>query len=78
MRGHNFGWKAFWDSNQDWPCRNLRLAVVFRHSDETAMPRLCVLHPGIRLTTEETSTERKKSTGMDEPSHGPAALDLRE
>jgi hypothetical protein len=66
MRGHNFGWKAFWDSNPDWSCRKLRLAVVFGHSGEAAMPgksvgrpRRSVLHSGIRLTTEERSTERK-------------------
>jgi len=23
MRGHNFGWEAFWDSNQEWSWTNL-------------------------------------------------------
>jgi hypothetical protein len=35
LRGHNFGWKAFWDSNPDWSCLKLKLdyiAVKFSHS----------------------------------------------
>jgi hypothetical protein len=25
MRGHDFGWKAVWDSNPDWSCIMVRL-----------------------------------------------------
>jgi len=25
MRGHNFGWKAFWDSNPEWSCLKLMI-----------------------------------------------------
>ena len=52
LKGHNFGWKVFWNSNPDLPCLKLklRLAVTFSHSGEAAMcgkragrvPSLCV------------------------------------
>jgi hypothetical protein len=25
MRGHTFGWKAFWDLNQEWSCLKLMI-----------------------------------------------------
>jgi hypothetical protein len=54
LRGHNFGWKAFWDSNPDWSCLKLKLdyiALKFSHSSFAAMsgkragrvPSLCVI-----------------------------------
>ena len=49
MRGHNFGWKAFWVSNPEWTCLKLTLdnvAVTFgRLTWEEYWP--C---PGIYLT----------------------------
>ena len=60
MRGYNFAWKALWGSNPDWLC----LVLDSRRKSGTqvklqclrtvqTVPRLCVLYPGIRLTTEE-------------------------
>ena len=32
MEWQNVGWKAFWDSNPDWPRLSLRLEAKFKHS----------------------------------------------
>ena len=40
MTGDDFGCKAFWDSNPEWPCLELNLsksAVKFRHSSIAAL-----------------------------------------
>ena len=70
MRGHNFGWKAFWDLNPDLSCLKLKLdyiAVKFSHSSVATMSTKsagCVpslqAKPGyavICLTTEGKSTD---------------------
>ena len=50
IRGHNFTWKTFWDSNLDWSCLWLRLAPKFRHSREAAMPaKIAGCAPSLRV-----------------------------
>jgi hypothetical protein len=62
--GDNFGWLAVRFLSPDWLSRELKVSDFFRRLDEAqrlggggavrAVPRLCILYPGICLTTEET------------------------
>jgi len=63
MRGANFAWLAVWILNPDWLSRKLRLffsrrlveATAFGVKGVWAVPRLCILYPGICLKTEENN-----------------------
>ena len=74
MRGYNFGWKAPWDSNPDWSCLS---HYCWRRSGTPvkpsclgklrAVPRLCVLRPGISFATEEKITGKKRQDSRKVP-----------
>jgi hypothetical protein len=83
-RGHNFGWKAFWDLHPDWSCISLesqwnsgthvKPTYLGRVQD---VPILSMLHHGIRFITEDKSMENlnqgrwKVTVGQDsECRHG--------
>ena len=64
MGGINFGWLAVWVLSPDWLTHKLEVCdflQVRRWSRRTwgigvrAVPRLCIIYPGIYLTTEEKS-----------------------
>jgi hypothetical protein len=68
MGGINFGWLAVWDLSPDWLSRKLEVCdfgQALRCNRRAggggvrAVPQLCMVYPGICLTSEEKS--RKKS-----------------
>jgi len=73
MERINFGWLAVWVLSPDWLCRKLEVCDVcqaLRWSHRAwgrgvrAVPRLCILYPGVFITTEEKS--RKTSVRLPE------------
>ena len=64
MGGYCFGWKAFWDSNPEWSCLELKIEQVavkpYLGRVRAVVPRLCMLYPDVCLTTEGSS--RKKTS----------------
>jgi len=59
-----FGWLAVWVLSPDWRCRKLEVrdfcqALMWSHRawgrGMRAVPWLCIVYPGICLTTEEKS-----------------------
>jgi len=62
MGGINFAWLVAWVLSPDWPSRKLQVCDFFQSlswshrtwgKEVRAVPRLCILYPGICLTTEE-------------------------
>jgi len=65
MRGHNVGWKAFWESNPDWSHFKVKfklnggkillpyLAIM------RAVPRLCIFTPAFALQLRKKNVEEK-------------------
>jgi len=62
MGGINFGWLAVWVLSPDWLSRKPEVCDFFQAlrwsrgawgRGVRAVPRLCILYPGICLTTEE-------------------------
>jgi len=63
MGGINFAWLAVWVLSPDWLCRKLGVCDLFPGAqvkpprlvcgEVRAVPRLCIVYPGIRPTTEE-------------------------
>ena len=81
MGGINFGWLPVWVLSQDWFSRKLEICDFFqalRWSRRAwgrgvrAVSRLCVVYPGICLTTEEKSRKnlsqgKRRALGWSAP-----------
>jgi len=61
MRGDNFAWMTFWDSNLDWSRLRLRLAAKFNHFGKAAMPgKIAGLAPYLLVKHRHSFVSRVK------------------